>query len=75
MERTAITKSILVFKGILLYTTIIAVMLYIGGIDSIYTSGHIILSTAIIITLLFICKRVKFSYNEITKLTGFKYLK
>ena len=45
----------LILKGILLYTTIIAVIFYICGIDSIYDNGYFLFTTIIIASLIYIC--------------------
>lgn len=45
----------LILKGILLYTTIIAAMLYICGVDSIYDNGYFLPATGIVALLIYIC--------------------
>ena len=45
----------LILKGILLYTTIIAAMLYICGVDSIYDNGYFLPTTGIMALLIYIC--------------------
>jgi hypothetical protein len=45
----------LILKGILLYTTMIAAMLYICGVDSIYDNGYFIPATGIVALLIYIC--------------------
>lgn len=51
----------LIFKGILLYTTIIAAILYVCGVDSICDNGYFFLATGIVALLIYIC------YKTITK--------
>lgn len=51
----------LILKGILLYTTIIAAMLYICVVDSIYDNGYFLPATGIVALLIYIC------YKTITK--------
>lgn len=51
----------LILKGILLYTTIIAAILYICGVDSIYDIGYFLPATGIVALLIYIC------YKTITK--------
>lgn len=45
----------LILKGILLYTTMIAAMLYVCGVDSIYDNGYFIPATGIVALLIYIC--------------------
>lgn len=45
----------LILKGILLYTTMIAAMLYVGGVDSIYDNGYFLPATGIVALLIYIC--------------------
>lgn len=45
----------LILKGILLYTTMIAAMLYVCGVDSIYNNGYFIPATGIVALLIYIC--------------------
>lgn len=45
----------MVCKGILLYTTFILSMLYIGGVDSIYDQGYFIPATIVVATLIYVC--------------------
>lgn len=45
----------LILKGILLYTTMILVMLYICGVDSIYDNGYFLPATGIVALLIYIC--------------------
>lgn len=45
----------LILKGILLYTTIIAAMLYICVVDSIYDNGYFLPATGIVALLIYIC--------------------
>lgn len=45
----------LILKGILLYTTMIAAMLYVCGVDSIYDNGYFLPATGIVALLIYIC--------------------
>lgn len=45
----------LILKGILLYTTMIAAMLYVCGVDSIYDNGYFFPATGIVVLLIYIC--------------------
>ena len=45
----------LILKGILLYTTMIAAMLYVCGIDSIYNNGYFLPATGIVALIIYIC--------------------
>lgn len=48
-------KIKLVFKGILLYTTIIAVILFIGGVDSIYDNGYFTEGIILVAGMIYAC--------------------
>ena len=48
-------KLKLICKGVLLYVTIFAVMLWVSGIDSIYDNGYFIHSIITIGILIFLC--------------------
>ena len=53
-------KTKLIFKGILLWTTILAATMFILGADSIYKKGYLeyfIPSVAIIALLIFLCSK------------------
>lgn len=70
----------IILKGILLYTTIIAVIVFIGSIESLYDKGYIIPATAIIVALIYICyKNITeqeidiLSLNKWTKFNNDKY--
>lgn len=45
----------LILKGILLYITIIAAMLYVCGVDSIYDNDYFLPATGIVALLIYIC--------------------
>ena len=45
----------LILKGILLYTTRRAAVLYVCGIDSIYDNGYFLPATGIVALLIYIC--------------------
>lgn len=61
-------------KGILLYATIIAGVLYISGIDSIFEEGYFIIATFIVALLIFTCCKT-ISKKELDILTLDKYFK
>lgn len=48
-------KIILCLKGILLYTTIIATMLFVGGIDSLFDNGWLIEAGLFVAGLIYAC--------------------
>lgn len=48
-------KIKLVFKGILLYITIIVSFLFVGGVDSLYDNGYFTLSVVIVAALIYAC--------------------
>lgn len=54
-------KMKLILKGILVYTTIILTLCYIGGIDNLFDNGYILPATGIVALLIYIC------YKNITK--------
>lgn len=70
----------IILKGILLYTTIIAVIVFIGSIESLYDKGYIIPATIIIVALMYICYKTInkqeidiLSLNKWTKFDNDKY--
>lgn len=70
----------IILKGILLYTTIIAVIIFIGSVESLYNKGYIIPAIAIIVALIYICykniteKEIDIlSLNKWTKFDNDKY--
>lgn len=58
----------LILKGILLYTTVIVIMLFICGVDSIYDAGLFHWSVGIILGLIYLCW-VTLTEEDIDKLT------
>lgn len=64
----------LICKGILLYITIIAVILFISSVDSL-SESNLFIGMAIIISLIYACKKAKYSAREITILSGNKIFK
>ena len=58
MEGAAMNKIILTLKGILLYTTMIAAMLFIAGIDSIYDNDYFIEAIIIVAGLIYLCYKI-----------------
>lgn len=48
-------KILLIFKGVLLYTTIIICVVSIASIDSLYDKGYLILDLALCTTLIYTC--------------------
>ena len=61
----------LILKGILLYTTIIAAILYICGVDSIYDNGYFLPATGIVALLIYICYKT-ITAEEVNILSGNK---
>lgn len=67
------TKTIImVYKGILLYTTMIATMLFIAGVDSIYDNGFFFEGIFIVGCLIWACKTV-INEEELNTLLLTKY--
>lgn len=61
----------LIFKGILFYTTIIIISLFISGIDSIYDNGYFLYAIGIITLLIYVCYKV-ITKEELNILLGSK---
>lgn len=61
----------LIFKGILFYTTVVAVVLFVCGIDSIYTEGNFIITFGIVAALIYACHK-KITKEETDILLGSK---
>lgn len=61
----------LMWKGILLYTTMIVTMLFIGGVDSLSEKG-LLIGIALVAALIFACKKANFSARELVILSGEK---
>lgn len=66
-------KIKLTLKGILFYVTIIAIYLFVAGIDSIYDEGHLLISTVIVASLIYACYKL-LDKEDIDKLTLKKYI-
>lgn len=49
---------IIILKGILFYTAMIATMLFICSIDSLYDKGHLFYTLIIIVSLIIVCYKV-----------------
>ena len=62
----------LILKGILLYTTIIVVILYVCGVDSIYNNGYFLPATGIVALLIYICYKT-ITEEEADILSGNKF--
>ena len=60
-----------ILKGILLWTTMFTIMLFISGIDSIVDKGLGLAWIAICIVLYYLC-RVTLSIRELCTLSGYK---
>lgn len=65
-------KVLLVFKGILLYTTIIVCLFSVMGIDNIYDKGYFFTDIALCATLIYVCYK-NISKEELSKLSLNKY--
>lgn len=63
----------LIIKGALLYTTTLAILLYIGGIESIYDNGYFLHGFVLIVLLIGICCKT-INKEELEILTFNKYL-
>ena len=59
----------LILKGILLYTTIIVVILYVCGVDSIYNNCYFFPATGIVALLIYICYKT-ITNEELDILSG-----
>lgn len=47
----------LLLKGVLLYTTFVVCILAIGGIDSLYDNGYFFETVAVVVGLIYLCKK------------------
>ena len=63
----------LILKGVLLYSTIFAILLFVAGIDGIYDNGYFTISICVCAILCYLCYRI-ISSEEIKILTFDKYL-
>lgn len=62
----------LILKGMLLYVTAFAVMLFILGVDSIYDNGYFIQSLIAIAVMCYVCYKL-ISEEELEKITLYKW--
>ena len=67
-------KTKLIIKGVLLYVTILSVLLYMMGIDSIYDKGWFLHGIVIIGFLVILCRKF-ISREDIEILTLSRYFK
>lgn len=66
-------KILLVFKGILFYTTFIVCMFSVMGIDDIYDKGYFFEDILLCVTLIYACHKT-ISEKELDILSLSKYL-
>lgn len=66
-------KIEMIFKGILLYMTILVTMIFMMGVDSIYDQGYFFYGTILIAALVFVCYKT-INKEELEVLTLCKYL-
>lgn len=62
----------LILKGVLLWITAFAVMLFISGVDSIYDNGYFIQSLIAIAVMCYACYKL-ISEEELEKITMYKW--
>lgn len=62
----------LILKGVLLWVTAFAVMLFISGVDSIYDNGYFIHSIIVCVVLCYTCYKL-ISEEELEILTFYKW--
>lgn len=62
----------LILKGVLLWITAFAVMLFILGVDSIYDNGYFIQSLIAIAAMCYACYKL-ISEEELEKITMYKW--
>ena len=62
-----------ILKGLLLWATVFAVLLFMSGVDSIYDNGYFIHSIIVCATLCYACYKL-ISEEEAEVLTLFKWL-
>lgn len=62
----------LILKGVLLWVTAFAVMLFISGVDSIYDNGYFIQSLIVIAVMCYACYKL-ISEEELEKITLYKW--
>ena len=66
-------KTKLILKGLLLYTTILAITVFISGIDSIYDNGYFTHSFTVCVALCYACYKL-ISKEEFEVLTLYKWI-
>ena len=62
-----------ILKGVLLWVTIFAVVLFISGVDSIIDQGYLVPWLAVCVILCYLCYRY-ISEGELNTLSGAKWL-
>lgn len=62
----------LILKGVLLWVTAFAVILFISGVDSIYDNGYLIYSIVICAVLCYACYNL-ISEKELKEITLYKW--
>lgn len=62
----------LILKGVLLWVTVFAIMLFVSGVDSIYDNGYFIHSIIVCAVLCYICYKL-ISEEEFEILTFYKW--
>lgn len=65
-------KIEMIFKGILLYMTILVTMIFMMGVDGIYDQGYFFYGTILIAALVFVCYKT-INKEELEILTLSKY--
>ena len=63
----------LIIKGMLLYITILATIIFMMGINSIYDNGYFFYSVMLVAALIFVCYKT-INKEELEMLTLYKYL-
>ena len=66
-------KIEMIFKGMLLYMTILVTMIFMMGVDSIYDQGYFFYGIMLIAVLIFMCYKT-INKEELEMLTIPKYL-
>ena len=63
----------MIFKGMLLYITILVTMIFMMGVDSIYDQGYFFYGIMLVAALVFVCYKT-INKEELEILTFNKYL-
>lgn len=66
MKQETIT---LIWKGILLYITMIVTMIFVAGVDSLSETG-LLIGIALVATLIYACKKAKYTDAELDIILG-----